>query len=206
MFYDVLNEETKLVCFFVGLPQAREIKSPVGQLVPISEKLVDDVEKKLQEIVQGAINSTLYKFPTLKQAVETKVVNRIFDRKRDETLGFLHQFHEMQKRSIDVIFAPVPLPQDLASWEAAKLSRPAPTFHSESPKTEFIAHPSMTSKMMSHMKHLSRKLYPDPLVTEIQNYTGLVHYKVRLEIVGSSGVKIVLQRDGVVPDGTGYSV
>lgn len=74
------------------------VPSPVDQLLPISEKLVQDVEQSLQYIIQKAIDHSLAKFPKLKQAVESKVVSDIFDKKRDETTKFIGQFLQMQKK------------------------------------------------------------------------------------------------------------
>ena len=118
------------------------------------------------------IERSLSKFPTLKQAVEAKVVNKIFDTKRDQTIQFIQQFLEMQKKSIDVVFAPVPTPHEISLWESC-LTR------------EGKFHPSMTSKMMSHMKDLGKKLYPDQLVSEMNEARSKIHpfanHKVRMQ-------------------------
>ena len=119
-----------------------------------------------------AIEHSLSKFPTLKQAVDAKVVNKIFDAKRDQTIQFIQQFLEMQKKSIDVVFAPVPTPQEISLWESC-LTR------------DNQCHPSMTSKMMSHMKDLGKKLYPDQLVNEMNEARSKIHpfanHKVRMQ-------------------------
>ena len=146
------------------------VKAPVDQLLPISVELVNNVEETLRGIVQDAINKSLSKFPTLKQAVEAKVVNKIFDTKRDQTIEFIKQFLEMQKMSTDVVFAPVPLPDDLDEWDA--------TLVTNSHRKE-ISHPCMISKTMNHMKHLSSKLYPDDVITNIENTEGNGDYEVR---------------------------
>ena len=70
-----------------GKPVTR--KGPVDQLLPLSENLVGNVETTLRDIVQRAIEKTLSKFPTLKQAVEAKVVSKIFDKKREQTTEFI---------------------------------------------------------------------------------------------------------------------
>ena len=148
------------------------VKSPVDQLLPISETLVQNVEATLRNIVQMTIERCLSKFPTLKQAVEAKVVNEIFETKRDQTIQFIRQFLEMQKKSIDVVFAPVPTPHEMSVWESC-LGR------------DNKNHPSMTSKMMSHMKDLGKKLYPDQLLSEMNNARSKTHsfvnYKVRMQ-------------------------
>ena len=41
------------------------VQSPVDQLIPITEGLVNNVEKTLRAIVQEAINESLSSFPTL---------------------------------------------------------------------------------------------------------------------------------------------
>lgn len=146
--------------------------SPVDQLLPISQTLVQNVEETLRNIVQMTIERSLSKFPTLKQAVEAKVVNKIFDTKRDQTIQFIQQFLEMQKKSIDVVFAPVPTPHEISLWESC-LTR------------DGKFHPSMTSKMMSHMKDLGKKLYPDQLVSEMNEARSKIHpfanHKVRMQ-------------------------
>ena len=118
------------------------------------------------------IERSLSKFPTLKQAVEAKVVNKIFDTKRDQTILFIRQFLEMQKKSIDVVFASVPTPHEMSLWESY-------------PMKEGKSHPSMTSKMMNHMKDLGKKLYPDQLVNEIEArgkaLSPYSNYKVRMQ-------------------------
>ena len=141
----------------------------MDQLLPISEALVKNVEETLRGIVQDAIDESLSKFPTLKQAVEAKVVNKIFDTKRDQTIEFIKQFLQMQKMSTDVVFAPVPLPNDLNIWDA--------TFVNNSTR-ERVSHPSMISKTMNHMKYLSSKLYPDDVITDIENTEATSNYKV----------------------------
>ena len=141
----------------------------MDQLLPISEALVKNVEETLRGIVKDAINESLSKFPTLKQAVEAKVVNKIFDTKRDQTIEFIKQFLEMQKMSTDIVFAPVPLPNNLKMWE---------TTYVTNRNGQEVDHPSMTSKTMSHMKHLSSKLYPRDVITGIESAGAIGNYKV----------------------------
>ena len=143
-----------------------QLQSPVGQLIPISEALVNNVEETLRAIVQGAIDKSLSNFPTLKQAVEAKVVSKIFDTKREQTFQFIQQFLEMQKKSIDVVFAAVPFPDELSAWEATPITPSGKT------------HPSMTSKTMSHLKYLAKKLYPTQLMEEIEGRNSRGNYKV----------------------------
>ncbi|KAJ7393238.1 hypothetical protein OS493_006207 [Desmophyllum pertusum] len=78
------------------------VQSPVDQLFPLSQSLVENVEVTLRKIVQKSIEHSLSKFPSLKQAVEAKVVSTIFDTKRDQTIQFIRQFLAMQKKRIDV--------------------------------------------------------------------------------------------------------
>ena len=145
------------------------VEAPVDQLLPISETLVKNVEETLRGIVQDAINESLFKFPTLKQAVEAKVVNKIFDTKRDQTIEFIKQFLQMQKMSTDIVFAPVPLPNELGVWDATLVTNS---------NRERVSHPSMISKTMNHMKHLSSKLYPDDVITDIESTGAIGNYKV----------------------------
>ena len=147
--------------------KAVRVQSPVDKLLPLSESLVYNVEVTLREIVQKSIEHSLSKFPSLKQAVEAKVVSKIFDTKRDQTIQFIRQFLAMQKKSIDLVYAPVPTPREISLWE------------------DFMEdgkfHPCMTSKTMSHMKDLAKKLYPEPLLKEIETVTAhktYVNYKV----------------------------
>ena len=144
--------------------------SPVDRLLPLSEKLVRNVEATLRDIVQKAIEQALSKFPTLKQAVEAKVVSKIFDKKREQTTEFIRQFLEMQKKSTDIVFAPIPTPREISVWEGF------PLVDHRKP------HPCMTSKMTSHMKYLAKNLYPEKLLQEIDGSGshGLM-YKVRTE-------------------------
>ncbi|XP_074625296.1 uncharacterized protein LOC141883649 [Acropora palmata] len=144
------------------------VEAPVDQLLPISEALVNKVEETLRGIVQDAINESLSKFPTLKQAVQAKVVNKIFDTKRDQTIEFIKQFLEMQKMSTDIVFAPVPLPNELGVWDATLVTNS---------NRERVSHPSMISKTMNHMKHLSSKLYPDDVITDIESTGAIGNYK-----------------------------
>ena len=141
------------------------VQSPVDQLIPISTRLVNNVEKTLSTIVQDAINKSLSNFPTLKQVVEAKVVSKIFDTKREQTIQFIQQFLEMQKKSIDVVFAAIPFPDDLSYWE---------TILALNGKT----HPCMMSRTMSHMKYLARKLYPSELMEEVEGRNSRANYKV----------------------------
>lgn len=162
-----------LSIFWVGYDiQGRpvQIESPVDQLLPIAKNLVRQVQDTLREIVQKTIERSLSKFPNLKQAVEAKVVHKIFETKRDQTILFIQQFLEMQKQSIDVKFAPVPTPQEMNVWESY-------------PMKDNKSHPSMTSKLMSRMNDLGKKLYPDQLVSEInkpRSKTSLANFKVRM--------------------------
>ena len=132
----------------------------MDQLLPISVALVNNVEETLREIVQDAINKGLSKFPTLKQVVKAKVVNKIFDTKRAQTIEFIKQFLEMQKTSTDVVLPPIPLPNELHIWDA--------TFVNNSNR-ERVRHPSMISKTMNHVKHLSWKMYPDDITRDIRS-------------------------------------
>lgn len=159
-------------------PKGRKpISSPIDQLLPISKDLVDSVEKTLRNIVQKTIERSLSKFPTLKKAVEAKVVSTIFDQKRDQTMKFIQQFLEMQKKSIDVVFAPVPTPDEIDQWTSQTL-----TMRDGLSKT----HPCMVSKTMNHMKELAQKLYPRHLVNEIEGHgnssahSAFVNYKVSI--------------------------
>ena len=142
-----------------------EFQSPVDQLMPISEGLVNNVEKTLRKIVQDAIDLSLSKFPTLKQAVEVKVVSKIFETKRDQTILFIQQFLEMQKKSTDVVFAPVPFPNEISTWDAVL------TYQNKT-------HPCMVSQTMSHLKYLAKKLYPEKMIDEIESQNRRVNYKV----------------------------
>lgn len=144
--------------------QKTEVQSPVDQLIPITEDLVDNVEKALRKIVQGAIDHSLDKFPSLKQAVEAKVVNKIFDTKREQTIQFIRQFIEMQKKNIDDVFAPIPFPDELSTWEAT------PILHNK-------VHACMMSGTVRHLRDLSRKLYPKELIDEIEGRDKLGNYK-----------------------------
>lgn len=151
-----------------SLPQRSElveIQAPVDQLIPISEGLVNNVEKTLRKIVQNAIERSLSKFPTLKQAVEAKVVSKIFETKRDQTILFIRQFLEMQKKSTDVVFAPVPFPNEISTWDAVK------TLQNET-------HPCMVSQTMSHLKYLAKRLYPEEMIEEIESQNRRGNYKV----------------------------
>ena len=165
--HSVLNDTYLLV--FTGTTSKtidELVQSPVDQLIPISTRLVNNVEKTLSTIVQDVINKSLSNFPTLKQVVEAKVVSKIFDTKREQTIQFIQQFLEMQKKSIDVVFAAIPFPDDLSSWEAI-LALNGKT------------HPCMMSRTMSHMKHLARKLYPSELMEEVEGRNSRGNYKVR---------------------------
>lgn len=146
------------------------VQSPVDQLIPITEGLVNNVEKTLRAIVQEAINESLSSFPTLKQAVELKVVSKIFDTKREETIKFIRQFLAMQKKSIDVVFAAVPFPEELNAWKTT------PGYNSKS--REAFTHPCNMSPTTSHLKYLAEKLYPKELMDEIEGRNSLGSYKV----------------------------
>ncbi|XP_073240215.1 interferon-induced GTP-binding protein Mx1-like [Porites lutea] len=135
--------------------QIIEVKSPVDQLIPITENLVKNVEKTLREIVQGAINENFSKFPTALKVVETNVVNKIFKTKRKQTTEFIQHFIEMQKKSIDRVFAPVPFPDELKIWDSTLLQNRKP-------------HPCMESPMMFHLKCLAAKLYPEGMIKAIE--------------------------------------
>ena len=147
------------------------IQSPVDQLIPISTSLVNNVENSLRRIVQDAINKSLSSFPTLKQAVEAKVVSKIFDTKREQTIQFIQQFLEMQKKSIDDVFAPVPFPDELNSWET--------TLAYNSRTHDSVPHPCNMSRTTSHLKYLAKKLYPTELMEEIEGRNSRGSYKVR---------------------------
>ena len=146
------------------------IQSPVDQIIPISTHLVNNVEKTLRTIVQDAINKSLSSFPTLKQAVEAKVVSKIFDTKREQTIQFIQQFLEMQKKSIDDVFAAIPFPDELNSWETT------PAYNSRTRDT--VTHPCNMSRTTSHLKHLAKKLYPPELMEEIEGRNSRGSYKV----------------------------
>ena len=155
------------------------VEAPVDQLLPKAESLVKNVEKTLRRIVQDAINDCLSKFPSLKQAVEAKVVNKIFDTKRDQTIRFIRQFLEMQKMSIDVVFAEIPLPTDINTWEFLMVTNENNVSKIPCPK---IPHPCMMSSTMKQMKYLAGKLYPDKVITEIEDRSATVQYfKVSLK-------------------------
>ena len=141
----------------------------MDQLLPISVALVKNVEETLREIVQDAINKGLSKFPTLMQVVRAKVVNKIFNTKRAQTIEFIKQFLQMQKMSTDIVFAPVPLPNELGVWDATLVTNS---------NRERVSHPSMISKTMNHMKHLSSKLYPHDVITDIESTGAIGNYKV----------------------------
>ena len=126
---------------------------------------MNDVETTLRGIVQEAINQSLFKFPSLKKVVERTVVSNIFDTKRDQTMQFIRQFIEMQKKNIDVVFAPVPYPDELSTWDAT------PMLHNK-------IHPGMVSQTMSRLKYLAKKLYPAPLIEEIEGRDKRGGYKV----------------------------
>ena len=166
----------RTVALFLFLPEGHittePVEAPVDQLFPISERLVNDVERTLGRIVQDAINESLSKFPSLKQAVEVKVVNKIFEKKREQTIGFIRQFLDMQKMSNDVVFAPVPLPSEINTWEVVTVTNTG---------RDRTYHPCMVSPTMKQMKHLAKKLYPDNIIQEIEDGSvALNHYKVSL--------------------------
>ena len=146
------------------------VQSPVDQLIPISTRLVNNVENTLRRIVQDAINKSLSSFPTLKQAVEAKVVSKIFDTKREQTIQFIQQFLKMQKKSIDDVFAPVPFPDELHSWETT----PAHNIKTRDP----FLHPCNKSPTTSHLKDLAKKLYPKELMEEIEGQNSRGSCKV----------------------------
>ena len=139
-------------------------------MLPLSEKLVSNVDSTLRDVVQKAIEETFSKFPTLKQAVEAKVVRKIFDEKREQTMEFIRQFLEMQKKSTDIVFAPIPTPTEINTWEAVPF------------KDSSKLHPCMMSKTTSHLKYLSKNLYPEKLLNEIEGSSPSIHmYKVRIK-------------------------
>ncbi|CAH3038800.1 unnamed protein product [Porites lobata] len=144
--------------------QIIEVKSPVDQLIPITENLVKNVEKTLREIVQGAINENFSKFPTALKVVETNVVNKIFKTKRKQTTTFIQQFIEMQKKSIDRVFGPVPFPDELKTWDSTLLQNRKP-------------HPCMESPMMFHLKSLAEKLYPEGMIKDIERGNNQGNFK-----------------------------
>lgn len=159
-------------------PNGRKlVPSPIDQLLPISEKLVENVENALRSIVQKTIDGSLSKFPTVKKAVEMKVVNTIFDTKREQTIKFIRQFLEMQKKSTDEVFAPVPTPNEIDQWKSLTLTT----------REGSKIHPCLTSKTMNKMKDLAEKLFPQQLVNEIEGHgnssthtTAFVNYKVSI--------------------------
>ena len=137
-------------------------------MLPLSEKLVSNVEATLRDVVQKAIEETLSKFPTLKEGVEVKVVSKIFEKKRKQTMKCIRQFLEMQKKSTDIVFAPIPTPTEINTWEGVPLKDPSKL------------HPCMMSKTTSHMKYLAKNLYPDKLLNEIEGSSPSIYmYKVR---------------------------
>ncbi|CAH3193860.1 unnamed protein product [Porites evermanni] len=144
--------------------QIIEVKSPVDQLIPITENLVKNVEKTLREIVQRAINENFSKFPTALKVVETNVVNKIFKTKRKQTTTFIQHFIEMQKKSIDRVFAPVPFPDELKIWDSTLLQNRKP-------------HPCMESPMMFHLKSLAEKLYPEGMIKDIERGNNQGNFK-----------------------------
>ena len=122
----------------------------------------------MRDVVQKAIEETFSKFPTLKQAVEAKVVREIFDEKREQTMEFIRQFLEMQKKSTDIVFAPIPTPTEINTWEAVPFKDPSKL------------HPCTMSKTTSHLKYLAKNLYPEKLLNEIEGSSPSIHmYKVR---------------------------
>ena len=143
----------------------------MDQLLPISVALVNNVEETLREIVQDAINKGLSKFPTLKQVVKAKVVNKIFATKRAQTIEFIKQFLEMQKTSTDVVLPPIPLPDELDTWDATLVTIT---------NRERVRHPSMVSKTMNHVKHLSSKMYTDDITSDIESAGLSRNHKVCL--------------------------
>lgn len=148
-----------IIYLFAEAVQIIEVKSPVDQLIPITENLVKNVEKTLREIVQGAINENFSKFPTALKVVETNVVNKIFKTKRKQTTTFIQQFIEMQKKSIDKVFAPVPFPDELNNWDRKP-------------------HPCMESPMMCHLKCLAAKLHPEGMMKDIERGNNQGNFKV----------------------------
>lgn len=146
------------------------VQSPVDQLIPISTSLVNNVEKTLRRIVQDTINKSLSSFPTLKQAVEAKVVSKIFYTKREQTIQFIQQFLEMQKKSVDDVFAPVPFPDELNSWET--------TLAYNSKTRDSFPHPCNMSRTTIHLKDLAKKLYPTEMMEEIEGWNSRGSYKV----------------------------
>ena len=160
------------------------IQSPVDQLIPISTSLVNNVEKTLRTIVQDAINKSLSSFPTLKQAVEAKVVSKIFDTKREQTIQFIQQFLEMQKQSTDDVFAPVPFPDELNLWETT----PAYNIKTRDP----VPHPCNMSRTTSHLKYLAKKLYTTELMKEIEGRNSRGSYKVSSVVSEHTCMKIRL--------------
>ncbi|XP_067050204.1 uncharacterized protein [Acropora muricata] len=146
------------------------VDAPVDQLLPMSEALVNNVQKTLCDIVRDATNKSLSEFPALKKAVKAKVVNKIFDTKRDQTIEFIKQFLEMQKMSTDVVFAPVPLPNELDIWYGTLLN------NSNRDRVSYAG----ISKTMDHMKELSPKLYPDDVARAIKS-TGSIRNDKEIE-------------------------
>ena len=148
---------------------------------------MNNVKETLREIVQDAINKGMSKFPTLKQVVKAKVVNKILDTKRAQTIEFIKLFLEMQKMSTDVVLPPVPLPDELDVWDSTYV-----TYSNR----ERVRHPSMISKTMNHVKHLSPKMYPDDITRDIESAGPSSNDKVCLlgVIVDVAGEVLALLR------------
>ena len=151
--------------------EPRILQSPVDELLPICQKLVKDVEAKLKEIVEGAIEACLATFPSLKLAVKTRSVLQIFETKRSETEVFIKQFVQMQKKSVDHLAVKIPLPDEITQWKSCYVSLP----HSKPATT----HPVMNSPMMSQLNHLSQRLYPEEVLEKINETSLKGSYRVR---------------------------
>lgn len=139
--------------------QSVKIPSPIDQLLSISEKLVTGVDKTLQDIVYGVVDEKLIQFPKLKEIVKVRVVRKTFREKCELTKDFIRQFLEMQKQNVDEVSAPIPLPSEIRGWESFRMSNGR-------------ANPCMESKTMKRLKYLAEKVYPEELISGIQNPLG----------------------------------
>ena len=73
--------------------------------------------------------------------------------------------------STDVVLAPVPLPNELGVWDATLVTNL---------NKQRVSHPSMISKTMTHMKHLSSKMYPFEITKDIESSGPCSNVKVWL--------------------------
>ena len=82
-----------------------------------------------------------------------------------DDVTFIQQFIEMQKKSSDKVFAPVPFPDELKTWDSTLLQNRKP-------------HPCMESPMMFHLKSLAEKLYPEGMIKAIERGNNQGNFKV----------------------------